>query len=77
MGKTARLEPAFDRFDDDFEADSELDILFDEDLDSYLDKQDAISDRVHHKKLGIDEFGHHRLPSDWQNFDYSDDDWDS
>lgn len=74
MGKTAKLGPDFDRLEDDFETDSELDILFEEDLDSYLDKQDAISDRAHNKKLGIDEFGHHSLPSDWQDFDYSDDD---
>lgn len=77
MGKTARLEPDYDILDDEFGADSEMDLEFDEEnLDHYLETQDARSNRAHLRVSEIEESERYRLPRDWQDFDYSEDDWD-
>lgn len=77
MGKTARLEPDYDILDDDFYAEPEPHLDFDEeDLDNYLDRQDARSERAHRDVLE-DAEQHYQLPADWEDFDYSRDDWDN
>lgn len=73
-------------FDDsDYELDDELldvELDFDDDIDSYLNRQEAFVDvlevksgrRLNKKSKTENKSIANRLPQDWQDFDYGEDD---
>ncbi|MBX2879578.1 MAG: hypothetical protein KTR32_06580 [Granulosicoccus sp.] len=77
MSHNARQEPEFDQWNDYDESDVDPDLDFEEDLDSYLKTQsDKIGvGRKHQNRSSKSKRNH--LPSDWQDFDYTNDDWDN
>ena len=81
MGKTARLEPDCDAMDAEFYSDSEFEQEFEEpsyhELHSYLKSSDDESENAAGGGSDFDGSEHHGLPADWEDFDFSHDDWDA
>jgi len=87
MGKTYKSQTDFDYLDDTFDDMGDFESDYDDDMDLYLEHSLSGSAKrgkgKRGRRKGNDLFGdseHHRLPRDWQDFDYgadfqSTDDW--
>lgn len=80
MGKTYRITDELDYLDGMFEDDPDLDLDLEDDIDLYLTRQASNSSsknkkggRAGKRRSAHDEANAHRLPSDWQDFDYGPD----
>lgn len=75
MGTREGLEPEYDLLENDFDADLDLD--FEEDLESYLTKHHAAPGRGARRSKRYNESDSYRLPKDWQDFDFEEEGWDN
>jgi len=80
MGKSYKNYDELDYLDGMFEDDPELDLDLEDDIDLYLTRQTSHSPsknkkggRAGKRHSAFDEADTHRLPSDWQDFDYGPD----
>ena len=80
MGKSYKAQTEIDYLDDMFEDDLDADLDFEDDMDLFLNRQMSGSaskrnkgGRAHKRGRDFDETDLHRLPRDWQDFDYAPD----
>lgn len=80
MGKSYKAKTEIDYLDDMFEEDPDIDLDFEDDIDVYLSRQMSGSGskrnkggRASKRSNGYDDIDMHRLPRDWQDFDYAPD----
>lgn len=78
MGKSYKAPTEFDYLDDMFEEDPDIDLDFENDMDLYLSQQMSGSaskrnkgGRPRSRSSAYDDADLHRLPRDWQDFDYA------
>ena len=78
MGKSYKAPTEFDYLDDMFEDDPDIDLDFEDDMDMYLSRQMSGSalkqsngGRARSRRTDYDDANLHRLPRDWQDFDYA------